>query len=524
MSGEPPPSTGSPSRSRRSSRSPGSAGTPPTTCRTCWAARLPRRDAVEGAGPRARRMDRATCCTTASRAWRSSRRIARPGRGAPAGRPRRRFGNLTRISRSVLAEPIFVGPRSAEPGGTGAPPTGVRGGASPLRRGVSLREVARRVGGRRDRAAGLRRAPASSPDPRARALCRGAPSSSRTSVALRAVAAHPAVRSRTSARACSRSRCAAGASTWTPGAPPSASRSKRLPSRAVAGSVQRALALPEACEALTPGSSSRGARCRSALECREGPSLPRAGADATGSVRRSRARRPPPASWGRTRSPSTFARTRGAIRSARAPACGGRAFAAVAIGEACTFTAQCGSGTHCGGGRCAPGRWASDGEAVWWVPASLAPAVGTGPAHAATARGERCRADQECVGACLRPDGGADGTCGMRCGTLGATSLSSRAGKQRPRLRAGHRVEMGIEGERPADQRGARLRPLPAPAGSLRRGTAAAAPASRERWRDRWTRGPRRAARRGAAPRRTRPRRRSRGAPGAPPRASGPPR
>ncbi|MGZ6069693.1 MAG: DUF7107 domain-containing protein [Myxococcaceae bacterium] len=176
------------------------------------------------------------------------------------------------------------------------------------------------------------------------------------------------------------------------------------------------VALPETCEALTLGKLEPGARCRSALECREGlrcrglgPTQPGV-CDAPG----------PPATACELGTDPLAVYLRQDARSH--PECSGACVRrtcvpAVAIGEACTFTAQCGSGNHCAGGRCAPGRWASEGQPCVVGACEPGTSCRGGTCARRNREGERCRADQECVGACLRPDGGADGTCGMRCGT-----------------------------------------------------------------------------------------------------------
>jgi len=173
--------------------------------------------------------------------------------------------------------------------------------------------------------------------------------------------------------------------------------------------------LPEVCQGLTVGTLEQGARCRSSLECRDGL----------------RCRGLGPTQAGVCDAPGapTTACDLGADPlavyllqdSGRHPECAGACvrracIAAVGVGEACTFGGQCGPGAHCAAGRCAPGRSAPDGEAC--TVGACAPGS---VCHDATCvrrkqEGERCAADEECLGACLHPDGGA-GMCGMRCPT-----------------------------------------------------------------------------------------------------------
>jgi hypothetical protein len=171
--------------------------------------------------------------------------------------------------------------------------------------------------------------------------------------------------------------------------------------------------LPEPCLALAVGHRERGGRCRSALECQKGlrcqglgptqpgvcdaPGAPTTacelGVDALATYLRQDAREHPECSGT-------------CVRRTCVPAS--------AVGGACSAAVRCGPDAHCAGGRCAPGRFALAGEAC--LPGACQPdAVCTeGICAQRKVRGKPCRQDQECLGACLRPDGGT-GVCGPRC-------------------------------------------------------------------------------------------------------------
>jgi len=171
--------------------------------------------------------------------------------------------------------------------------------------------------------------------------------------------------------------------------------------------------LPEVCQGLTVGKLESGARCRSSLECREGL----------------RCRGLGPTQAGVCDAPGAPATAcdLGAdplavylIQDSRShPECAGTCVRrtcvpAVPVGEACTYGTQCGIDAHCAAGRCAPGRFAPDGEACIVGACEPGSVCHDGTCVRRKREGGRCTTDEECLGACLHPDAG-PGMCGMRC-------------------------------------------------------------------------------------------------------------
>jgi hypothetical protein len=171
--------------------------------------------------------------------------------------------------------------------------------------------------------------------------------------------------------------------------------------------------LPEACQVLTVGKLERGARCRSSLECTDGlrcrglgPTQPGV-CDAPGK-------------------PST-ACDLGAdplavylLQDNRAhPECSGTCVrrtcvAAAAVGQPCTFAGQCGQDAHCAAGRCVAERFAQEGEPCIVGACDPRSVCHQGVCVRRQREGASCESDEECLGACVHPDGGR-GVCGMRC-------------------------------------------------------------------------------------------------------------
>ncbi len=172
--------------------------------------------------------------------------------------------------------------------------------------------------------------------------------------------------------------------------------------------------LPETCQGLTVGKLERGARCRSALECRDGLCCRGLGptqagvCDAPGAAATACELGADPL--------AVYLLQDGREHPECAGACVRRTCVpTVATGETCTFTGQCGPGAHCAGGRCAPGGFAREGEPCVVGACEPVAVCREGVCVRRKAEGEGCREDPECLGACLRPDGGGTGTCGMRC-------------------------------------------------------------------------------------------------------------
>lgn len=173
--------------------------------------------------------------------------------------------------------------------------------------------------------------------------------------------------------------------------------------------------LPEVCQGLTVGKVDRGARCRSSLECRDGLRCRGLGptqagvCDAPGTPATACELGADPLAVYLLQDPRAHPECAGAcVRRTCVPA--------VPVGEACTFGGQCGPDAHCAAGRCTPGRSPRGGEACTVGGCTPGSVCQDGTCVRRKPEGERCAADEECLGACLHPDGGA-GTCGMRCPT-----------------------------------------------------------------------------------------------------------
>jgi hypothetical protein len=174
--------------------------------------------------------------------------------------------------------------------------------------------------------------------------------------------------------------------------------------------------VPAACLGLLEGTLASGARCRSSLECAAGLRCHGVGPTDTGVCSA-------PAEAGQPCAYSVDALatyTRQVTLEARHPECAGHCFkrrcmANVAAGGACVLTEQCGPGQHCAGSQCAEGAVAQLGQ----------PCVNGGCGEGARCfqglcatpkpTGASCERDAECLGGCVKPDGGRQGTCGPRC-------------------------------------------------------------------------------------------------------------
>lgn len=172
--------------------------------------------------------------------------------------------------------------------------------------------------------------------------------------------------------------------------------------------------VPPECRGLLEGTAKAGAPCRSSLECPSGLFCRGGGPTQAGVCS-------PPGEPGRPCHQSVDAlavHTRQHHDAERNhPECQGYCSRkrCVPVTETCKANVQCGRDKHCVEGRCVDGPYAKAG----------APCADTGcePGshcvdHVCTPlrpEGEACTRDDQCLGACLKPEGATEGTCGMRC-------------------------------------------------------------------------------------------------------------
>lgn len=175
-------------------------------------------------------------------------------------------------------------------------------------------------------------------------------------------------------------------------------------------------ALPRACRGLLVGTLAEGATCRSSLECPQGLRCRGAGPTSAGVCDK-------PGEPGASCALSVD--TLGAFVLDESgerdhPDCSGfcerhRCTAQLSLGAKCGFDAQCGPDRHCAAGTCVQGAWAKAGEPCAGGGCVEGLRCISGRCAVPKASGATCTADAECAGGCVRPDGGASGTCGVRC-------------------------------------------------------------------------------------------------------------
>ena len=153
---------------------------------------------------------------------------------------------------------------------------------------------------------------------------------------------------------------------------------------------------PEECSGLVVGQLPSGDRCRSSLEC--APGLRCQGVGPT-DVGRCGEPRDDGASCGGTVDPLAVY-SRDNHFDAKHPECKGwcdrrKCTPPLAKGSRCSPQTKCAEGLQCVRGTCdTPQLIRTEGP---------------------KAAGEACKTDLECRGGCLKPDGGAQGQCGMKC-------------------------------------------------------------------------------------------------------------
>jgi hypothetical protein len=171
---------------------------------------------------------------------------------------------------------------------------------------------------------------------------------------------------------------------------------------------------PPECLGIVRGTLARGTRCRSSLECSDGLRCQGSGPMTPG-------RCGPPRADGEACSTAVdplVGFTKQAPEDPAHPECKGycdhlRCTPKVALGGACRFAAQCEAG-GCATGKCAAHVMAKSGEACPTGECGDGSRCLEGRCVQRKAAGGVCKTDFECLGACLKGDGG-PGVCGRRC-------------------------------------------------------------------------------------------------------------
>jgi len=174
--------------------------------------------------------------------------------------------------------------------------------------------------------------------------------------------------------------------------------------------------LPAECQGLVHGTLKAGAVCRSSLECEGalrcrglGPTSPGKCGGATGDG----------ASCGSTVDTlATYARQIDVDRSHPECEhfCDRHSCAPLVVeGGACVTSPQCGPAHQCVKGKCVSAQPSKRGEACPGQVCEAGSSCIAGKCQARKAGGEACSVDFECLGGCIKPDGGAKGKCGQRC-------------------------------------------------------------------------------------------------------------
>jgi hypothetical protein len=177
--------------------------------------------------------------------------------------------------------------------------------------------------------------------------------------------------------------------------------------------------LPAECDGIVRGTLEEGKRCRSSLECVDGLRCQGVGPTDMGQCAKPKGRGHVCAIAVDTL--ASFTRQDGFDE--RHPECAGycshrRCDDFVAVGGACKTRAQCGPGKICAGGKCAEGALPGEGEACVSGACAKGLRCAGGKCAAPKKEGEACENDAECLGGCVRGDGGKKGTCGMKCSAL----------------------------------------------------------------------------------------------------------
>jgi hypothetical protein len=175
--------------------------------------------------------------------------------------------------------------------------------------------------------------------------------------------------------------------------------------------------VPEPCRNIVRGALGAGTPCRSSLECSTGLHCHGLTATSKGICGKPRPEGAPCGGGIDT----LAAYTAQARVDGKHPECGeaycssGRCRAFTAPGQSCTGNAQCGFEASCRGGRCSAQALPDPGAACANNECAEGNRCVQGKCVAPKNEGESCETEAECRGACLRPDGGGAGKCGMRC-------------------------------------------------------------------------------------------------------------
>lgn len=177
------------------------------------------------------------------------------------------------------------------------------------------------------------------------------------------------------------------------------------------------VAVPAACEGIVRGSIEDGKRCRSSLECVEGLRCVGVGPTDAGVCRK-----PLAAGYPCSLAVDTLgALTKQDSLETHHPECAGHCLQRrcqdfVALHGACKTSAACGAGRVCLGGSCEEGSYPGEGKPCAKGACAKGLRCEKGTCVGPKAEGAACTFDVECVGGCIRGDGGKEGKCGMKCG------------------------------------------------------------------------------------------------------------
>jgi hypothetical protein len=172
---------------------------------------------------------------------------------------------------------------------------------------------------------------------------------------------------------------------------------------------------PAECEGIVHGSLDSAARCRSSLECVKGLRCQGVGPTTNGVCGPAHA--DGQACGAAVDTLAVFAKQQSQLESAHAECTGFcdrlRCAPLVPMGGACRSNPQCADG-GCAAGKCAPHVLAKAGEACPTGECTGGARCVVGRCLERRGEGRACKTDLECLGACLKTDGGS-GACGKRC-------------------------------------------------------------------------------------------------------------
>ncbi len=173
---------------------------------------------------------------------------------------------------------------------------------------------------------------------------------------------------------------------------------------------------PDECLGIIKGQLATGKRCRSSLECAGDMRCHGLGPTTMGKCGTAS-----PDNEKCGGSADTLASyTRQGNVDAHHPECKGycnrtKCAALIGAGGACTFGAACGVGKLCVDRKCATAAPAKFGDACPGGACEKNALCMQGRCVARKPSGVACSTDFECLGGCIKSDGGAKGTCGKRC-------------------------------------------------------------------------------------------------------------